>query len=126
MFAKKKEKIRQKIEKLKRSLRRLELPFPDANILTRKCENTITKDAILALSPLINRKFKFDEIDWARRELYKGGKISWRLMRWGKCPKDAQGIRIRLDRGLFRDHFLAFPDLTRAEQELKYRKVSFR
>ncbi len=99
------------------------MPFPDANILTHKCENTITKDAILASSPLLKRKFKFDEIDQARREIYKGGAVSWRLMRWGKCPKDAQGIRIRLRRGLFRNHLIIFPDLTRAEQELKYRKV---
>lgn len=126
MFAKKKEKIKQKIGKLKRFLRNLELPFPDANILTRKCENTITKDAILASSSLLKRKFKLDEIDLARREIYKGGKISWRLMRWGVCPTGAQGIRIRLDRGLFRDHFFMFPDLTRTEQELKYRKVLFK
>lgn len=127
MFSKTKEKIRRKLEKLRRFLRNIEPPFPDTNTLGPYCDNTIGRNAVnVSFLKIFNKRFRLEDIDWARRELYKGGRISWRLMRWGKCPKDAQGIRIRLNRGLFRDHFLIFPDLTRAEQELKYRKVSFK
>lgn len=129
MFAKTKEKARKKTEHLKRVLRNLELPFPDPNLgrfFGYASKVTSSDIRITFLGGLVKNSFKYTNIESARREIYKGGAVSWRLMRWGKCPKGAQGIRIRLRKGLFRNHLIIFPDLTRAEQELKYRKVLFR
>jgi len=129
MFAKTKEKARKKIERLNRFLRNLELPFPDPNIghlFGYASKITPSEIRITFLGGLVRKSFKFNNIDSARREIYKGGAVSWRLMRWGKCPKDSQGIRIRLRKGLFRNHLIKFDDLTRAEQELKYKRVLFK
>lgn len=129
MFAKTKEKARKRTENLKRFLRNIEFPFPDPNLgrfFGYASNVTGSEIRITFLGGLVKSSFKYNNIESARREIYKGGAVSWRLMRWGKCPRDAQGIRIRLRMGLFRNHLIIFPDLTRAEQELKYRKVLFK
>jgi hypothetical protein len=52
-------------------------------------------------------------------EKYVGGKISWDVIRWGKCPNGTQALKIILKHGMFRNHLIVFDEFERAIFELE-------
>ncbi len=63
--------------------------------------------------------FRYENIDKARVTTYYGGRISWNVIRWGKCPDGTRAIEITLKRGIFKRHLIVFEDLDRAVDEIK-------
>jgi len=96
--------------------------FPDPNIgYIFGYKSKISKDGIEVqfLHGLIRIVFRYEDIEFAGVETYNGGRISWKVIRWGKCPRGTRAVRIRLRRGIFRDHLIVFEDLDDAIRRLR-------
>ncbi len=96
--------------------------FPDPNIgYIFGYKSKVGKDGIEVrfLRGLIKVIFRYEDIEFARVETYNGGRISWNVIRWGRCPRGTKAVRIRLRRGLFRDHLIVFDDLDDAIRRLR-------
>lgn len=98
------------------------MKFPDPNIgyvFDYKSEIIAEGILITFLRGRVRILFRFADIDSISRETYQGGKISWDVIRWGKCPTGREALKVRLRRGAFRDHLVVFEDLAGALHELK-------
>ena len=52
-------------------------------------------------------------------ETYRGGRISWSVIRFGRCPRGTRALHVQLARGLFRDHLVVLDDLDDALAQLR-------
>ncbi len=87
--------------------------FPDANIGYHfGYESRITDDAILVtfLWRLVRIRLPFDRLASADRATYRGGRISWDVIRWGRCPPGGEAVAVLLRRGPFLRHLIVFDD----------------
>jgi len=62
--------------------------------------------------------FRFENIRYIKRVTYSGGKISWDILRWGKCPPGKTGLYIKLKKGIFKNHLIVFKDLESVVSEI--------
>ena len=96
--------------------------FPDPNVgyvfgyRSEICEDGIV---ITFLRGLIKIVFRYEDIETAKITTYKGGRISWNVIRWGKCPNGTIALLIRLKRGIFRNHLIVFENLDEAVEKLR-------
>lgn len=90
------------------------MTFPDPNIgYLFGYRSKITGAGILVtfLGGIVGVLFRFADTEGLSREVYDGGRISWDVIRWGKCPPGTEALRIVLKRGAFRNHLVVFDDL---------------
>jgi hypothetical protein len=90
------------------------MKFPDPNIgYIFGYDSHVTNDGIVVsfLGGLVKIAFRFDRIELLRRETYTRGRISWDVIRWGKCPPGTAALKVVLRNGLFRDHLVVFEQL---------------
>ncbi len=59
------------------------------------------------------------DIETVKITTYKGGKTSWNVIRWGKCPNGTKALQIRLIRGIFSNDLIVFDDLDEAVKKLR-------
>jgi len=101
--------------------------FPDPNIgylFGYKAEVNRNGIQLSFLRGLIRIVFRYENIERAKVTTYTGGRISWNVIRWGKCPKGTKAIEIVLKQGIFKRHLIVFEDLEKAVEEIKrYIKV---
>lgn len=98
------------------------MKFPDPNFgYLFGYKSKMIREGILVsfLGELVKILFKFKEIEHLDREVYGGGRISWNIIRWGKCPPGKEAIKIILKQGAFRNHIIVFNDLEKAICDLK-------
>ena len=48
-----------------------------------------------------------------------GGRISWSVIRSGRCPRGTRALHVRLRRGPFRDHLIVLDDVDGALTRLR-------
>ncbi|MBN2523958.1 MAG: hypothetical protein JXB24_11855 [Bacteroidales bacterium] len=95
--------------------------FPDPNIgYIFGYKSKITSKGILItfLWEGIKILFRFENIRHIKRVTYSGGKISWDILRWGKCPPGKNALYIKLKKGIFKNHLIVFNDLESAVTEI--------
>ena len=88
--------------------------FPDPNIgYLFGYGSTVTETGILItfLGGLVKIPIPFENIESVRRETYTGGRISWDVVRWGKCPTGTAALRVVLKKGALRENLIVFDDL---------------
>lgn len=98
------------------------MKFPDPNIgYIFGYRSKVTGQEILVtfLWKAVKIRFRLDSIAHAAVELYRGKRISWDVIRWGKCPPGTQALRIVLKKGRFKNHLIVFGDLAMAVRDLK-------
>jgi len=98
------------------------LKFPDPNIgYVCGYNSKVTNEALLVtfLGGIVQIPFKFNDIESIYREVYRGGRISWDVIRWGKCPSGKDALRIFLKRGSFRNHIIVFDNLEETINKLR-------
>jgi hypothetical protein len=96
--------------------------FPDPNIGYVFGYDSTIKDGMILVTflwGLVKIPFRFSDIEHLRRDAYRGGRISWDLIRWGKCPPGTEAVRILMKRGLFKHHMVVFDNLEDAMAKLK-------
>ena len=96
--------------------------FPDPNIgYVFGYNSYIEKEAIIVsfLGGLVKIPFKFKNIETIKKEKYQGGKFSWDIIRWGKCPTGTDALKIITKKGLFKNHLIVFSDLNKIGNDLK-------
>jgi len=74
---------------------------------------------ITFLKGLIKIIFRYEDIETAQITTYKGGRISWNVIRWGKCPNGTKALQIRLKRGIFKNYLIVFENLDDAIKKLR-------
>jgi len=102
--------------------------FPDPNIgYIFGYKSRITSQGILVsfLWQSIKIVFRFDNIRHIKRIRYTGGKISWDIIRWGKCPAGKEALNIKLKKGIFKNHLIVFKDLESIVSEINKPKFEF-
>lgn len=84
-------------------------------------KSKINEEGILVtfLGDLIKILFRFDNIQNIYTEHYKGGRVSYDIIRWGKCPPGTEALRIVLKKGIYKNHLIVFTDLTSTTGILK-------
>jgi hypothetical protein len=95
--------------------------FPDPNIgYVFGYGSKITDDAVLVtfLGGAVKIPFRFGNIECIGKETYRGGRISWDVLRWGKCPAGTVALKIRLKSGPVKDHLIVFDNPDAAIREL--------
>ena len=82
-------------------------------------KSEVTKEGIRVsfLKGLVRILFRFENIRKAKITSYNGGRISWDVIRWGRCPKGTRALEIVLRREIFRRHLIV--SLDKAVEELK-------
>jgi hypothetical protein len=93
---------------------RNQMKFPDPNIgYVFGYNSHVTNEGIMVtfLGGLLKIVFRFDHIESLRREVYTGGRISWNVIRWGKCPSGTTALKVVLRNGMFRNHLIVFDRL---------------
>lgn len=101
--------------------------FPDPNvgyIFGYRCKLAGDRISIAFLWGLVHISFKYKDIERMGREIYSGGRISWDVLRWGKCPPGTRALRITLKKGAFREHLIVFADLDTAIGDLRSKGFS--
>ena len=102
--------------------------LPDPNVgYVFGYSSEVYKEGIVItfLKGLIKIVFRYEDIEIVKITTYKGGRISWNVIRWGKCPNGTKALQIRLKRGIFRNHLIVFENLDEAVERLrKYIEVS--
>jgi len=96
--------------------------FPDLNIgYVFGYKSMITREGILVtfLGGIVKIQLKYFNIEQMNRKIYNGGKISWDVIRWGKCPPGKEALKIVLKQGIFRNHFVVFDDLDKTIIDLE-------
>jgi len=96
--------------------------FPDPNVGYHfGYGSRINENGILVtfLGGKVKIPFLFKDIAYVTKEAYAGGVISWDVIRWGKCPKGTQALKIVLKKGNFIKHLVIFEDLDGAVSLLK-------
>ena len=100
------------------------MKFPDPNIGYIFGYNShVTDEGIVVsfLGGLVKIVFRFDRIESLRRETYTGGRISWDVIRWGKCPSGTAALKVVLRNGAFRNHLVVFDQLDDIVNDLQRR-----
>ncbi len=98
------------------------MKFPDFNIgYLFGYKSKILNEGFLItfLGGLVCIRFKFRNIEKIFKQTYNGGRISWDVIRWGKCPPGTDALNIVLKKGLFKNHLLVFDNLEEAIRQLK-------
>lgn len=98
------------------------MKFPDPNIgYIFGYKSYVTAQGILItfINGKIKIEFKYSDIKQIFREVYSGGRISWNIIRWGKCPSGTEALKIILNRGMYRNHFIVFDNIENAIDDLK-------
>jgi len=96
--------------------------FPDPNIgYVCGYKSKITNEGLLItfLGGIVQIPFKFKDIKSIHKEVYRGGRISWDIIRWGKCPNGKEALRISLKNGSFKNHIIVFNNLEETINKLK-------
>ncbi len=96
--------------------------FPDFNIgYVFGYRSDITDEGFLItfLGGIVRILFKFKDIEKMYKETYNGGKISWDIIRWGKCPSGKDALKIVLRNGKFKNNMIVFDNLDDAIENLK-------
>jgi hypothetical protein len=96
--------------------------FPDLNAgYVFGYRSKITREGILIsfLSGIVKIRFKNGNIGHASRYKYNGGRISWNVIRWGKCPQGKEALKIILRRGIFRNNIVVFDNLEKSVSDLE-------
>jgi hypothetical protein len=96
--------------------------FPDFNIgyiFGYKSQIISEGFLITFLNGLVRIKFRFKNIEKIYKQTYSGGRISWDIIRWGKCPPGTKALNIALKKGLFKNNLLVFDNLDEAVEKLK-------
>lgn len=96
--------------------------FPDFNIgYVFGYKSDITSEGFLItfLGGIVRIQFKFKDIAKIHKETYHGGRISWDVIRWGKCPPGKDAIKIVLKNNTFENHMIVFDNLDAAIDKLK-------
>lgn len=102
------------------------MKFPDPNIgYIFGYKSCVTGQGILVtfINGKIKILFKYSDIARVFREVYSGGKISWDIIRWGKCPSGTEALKIILNRGMYRNHFIVFDNMEKATNDLKHHGI---
>jgi len=105
------------------------MKFPDPNIgYVFGYKSKITDDGILIsfLGGIVKISFKFKDIESISKEVYRGGRISWNIIRWGKCPPGTEALRVILKQGIFKNHLIVFDNLDSVIRELRNKGVNVR
>jgi len=100
--------------------------FPDPNIgYVFGYKSSIVSEGLLItfLGGIVRILFKFEDIEKIYKVVYEGGKISWDVIRWGKCPPGKEALKIVFKKGKLRHHIIVFDDLEAAIAELKSQSV---
>ncbi len=101
--------------------------FPDPNVgYVFGYESELSDEGIRInfLKGLVRILFRYEDIDRAKVVTYYGGRISWDVIRWGKCPRGTRALEITLKRGIFKRHLIVFEDLEKVIKKLeKYIEV---
>lgn len=63
--------------------------------------------------------FRSGAIRSAWPETYEGGRVSWDVIRWGRCPRGTRALHVELARGPFREHLVVVDDLDGALDRLR-------
>ncbi|MDD3190173.1 MAG: hypothetical protein PHI66_00550 [Candidatus Pacebacteria bacterium] len=98
------------------------MKFPDLNLgYVFNYKSYITEEGIMLtfLGGFVKILFGFDQIREMRKTRYLGGRISWDVLRWGKCPKCTEVLSVHLDKGVFLNHMIVFDDLEKAIAEIR-------
>ncbi len=96
--------------------------FPDPNVgyifgyKSGVCEEGIW---VAFLRGVIRILFRYEDMERVRLTTYKGGRISWDVIRWGKCPRGTRVLEITLKRGIFKRHLIVFEDPDEAVDEIR-------
>jgi len=102
------------------------MKFPDPNIgYVFGYRSKITDDGILVsfIGGVVKILFKFKDMEYIGREVYHGGRISWDVIRWGKCPSGTEALKVILKNSIFKNHLIVFDNLDDAVRELRKRGV---
>ena len=105
------------------------MKFPDPNIgYVFGYDSKLTDDGILItfLGGIIKILFQFKDIEYVSREVYRGGRISWDVIRWGKCPPGTEALKVILKKGIFKNHLIVFDNLDDTIRELRNKGVDVR
>lgn len=103
------------------------MKFPDPNIgYVFGYDSKISDDRILVtfLGGVVKIPFSFNAILQVSKATYNGGRISWDVVRWGKCPSGTEALKIVMKKGPLRDHMIVFNDLNAAVRKLKEKGIS--
>jgi hypothetical protein len=86
----------------------------------------VTDDGILVtfLGGIVRILFRFDGIELIAIETYGGGRVSWDVIRWGKCPHGTEALRVTLKRGAYKAHMVVFDDIDATQQDLHHRGIT--
>ena len=98
--------------------------FPDLNVgWVFGYRSKVSDEGIVVtfLGGLVKIVFKYEDMEEVRVETYEGGRVSWDVLRWGRCPKGTKAIRVKLRRGAFRNHLIVFDDVEGAYAEIMAR-----
>lgn len=96
--------------------------FPDPNVgYVFGYRGTTTGNGIEVtfLSGRVRILFRPRAIRSVWPEIYQGGRISWSVIRFGRCPRGTRALHVQLTRGLFRDHLVVLDDLDGALVRLR-------
>jgi len=96
--------------------------FPDFNIgYVFGYKSGITSEGFLItfLGGIVRIIFKFNNIEKICKETYNGGRISWDVIRWGKCPPGKDALKIVFIKGKFKNHLIVFNNLEEAIEILQ-------
>jgi len=102
--------------------------FPDFNFgYVFGYKSGITSEGFLItfLGGIVRIQFKFKDIEKMYKETYSGGKISWDIIRWGKCPPGKNALKIVFKKGKFKNHMIVFDNLEETINVLKKRGLNF-
>ncbi len=101
--------------------------FPDPNVgyVFGYCGAATTNGIeVTFLGGRVRIVFRPRAIQSAWPETYQGGRISWSVIRFGRCPRGTRALHVQLTRGLFRDHLIVLDDLDGALARLREAGVS--
>lgn len=93
------------------------MKFPDPNVGYHfGYESRMTERGVLVtfLRGRVKILFRYEDVASAEKAVYRGGIVSWDVIRWGKCPSGTQALRISLKKGCFRNHMIVFDNLENA------------
>ncbi len=74
---------------------------------------------ITFLGGIVRIRFRFKDIEKISEETYNGGRISWDVIGWGKCPHGKEALRVVLKKGQFMNHLIVFDNIENAVETLK-------
>lgn len=95
--------------------------FPDPNIgYLFGYGSQVTDSGVLVtfLHGRVRVSFPFADMAGISRSAYRGGRVSWDVVRWGKCPRGTEALAISMKKGLFRENLVVFGDLDAAVRRL--------